>query len=1253
MGKASLSIQIGGQFDGKAITKAEQALRRMQLEAARSAGGAAASLVGFGDGLVSAGERAVRFGDRMTAAGAKVTAMTAPVAAVGIACAKMSMDFEDAMAKVDTIADTTEVPLDELRQQILDLSNDTGIAAKDIADNVYNAISAGQKTGDAVAFVGNATRLAKAGFTDSASALDVLTTTMNAYKLEATETTRVSDVLLMTQNKGKTTVGELASSMGRAIPTASAFNVNLENLAAAYATTTANGIATAESTTYINSMIKELGNSGSEVGKILQQETGKGFSELMAEGRSLGEVLSILDANGQKSNKTMYDMFGSAEAASAATTIAAGGAAQFAENLTAMNGAAGATDEAFGKMETSSYTVGKAVNEIKNVAIETGDAVVASLGPAIDGFVSGAHAFQEWFGSLDEGSRQTIATLGLLAVATGPVLMAGGKVVSTAGKGMVAAGKLSRQIGVLVAAQRAEKAAADASAGSLKADARASDAATRSTKQLAAAKNALRGVGVAAAIGLTVAAVSALAGAAEEASRRQATMAQATTGLEAAAAGATNAVGKQASATGDLASASSTAKADIEGLYQRQAELAQSMRETNTTALAQQTQLSEAYATIQQYANQSGLSAEAQGTLRSAVETVNQLCGTQVSVTDAVNGRLADEHGAIEDVSAALGECVQRKMDQIRIDAQQENLTALYKQQAADLDELARAQAAYDSEIVDKYLAHHPELTRAQAEEATATSAQAKAVRDAQAALDSVDASIATVTSSMGAQITAANGAATSVAGLATASPAVSAACQAMGVDIGSFSAALSNAGISVEQFRSLNATQLMQLVSAYKSNSGEIVATLEQLGIDMGDRGLAAVNALSGGIAAGTVDVQAATAAVQAAASGDWAGVVSLMGEHGVALPQAVADGVTSNSFAPSSATSAMLSAVALQLAGGDVTRAGEMLGGNIDAGLRDAIANGSPEVLAATYGLTQDTIAKAKEGFGIQSPSTVFAEIGNNIDAGLANGVTGAQDGPLSAVGALVAGILGITDPVPGQMDATGADAGLGLSAGLGRNVGLVLSSAQGLAANAQTGVSGTPGALSGIGGSAGSGFAGGIGSAQGQVSGSAGALASAAQDMKRDVDNSHGWGSDLADNFAKGIRAGIGWVGEAARAIAGAAANILHFSQPDEGPWSGMERGGVTSGLHLAQNFAAGMRAGAPAVRSAADALARGAAIQAATGTVQAPRASGASGASHVTYVTRYEIGDVTLDVGSIRDVLTVEQLFAVLTRAKAGR
>lgn len=60
-----------------------------------------------------------------------------------------------------TIADTQEVPLGTLSQQIMELSNKTGIAANAIADDVYNAISAGQKTGDAVNFVTNSTKLAK------------------------------------------------------------------------------------------------------------------------------------------------------------------------------------------------------------------------------------------------------------------------------------------------------------------------------------------------------------------------------------------------------------------------------------------------------------------------------------------------------------------------------------------------------------------------------------------------------------------------------------------------------------------------------------------------------------------------------------------------------------------------------------------------------------------------------------------------------------------------------------------------------------------------------------------------------------------------------------------------------------------------------------------------------------------------------------------------------------------------------------
>ena len=52
----------------------------------------------------------------------------------------------------------------------------------------------------------------------------------------------MADMLIMTQNLGKTTVDELASSMGKVIPTAKSLNVDLDELCGSYAVMTANGI---------------------------------------------------------------------------------------------------------------------------------------------------------------------------------------------------------------------------------------------------------------------------------------------------------------------------------------------------------------------------------------------------------------------------------------------------------------------------------------------------------------------------------------------------------------------------------------------------------------------------------------------------------------------------------------------------------------------------------------------------------------------------------------------------------------------------------------------------------------------------------------------------------------------------------------------------------------------------------------------------------------------------------------------------
>lgn len=320
---------------------------------------------------------------------ALVRTLTKVVAAAGIGKMLQSAftggtAFESAMAKVGTIADTAKVPLESLSSQVLQVSGDMHIGANEISEAAYQAISAGQDTGNAVAFAGQASMLATAGFTSTTSAVDILTTALNAYGKGADEAGHVSDVLLTTQNLGKTSVDELAGSMGRVIPLAAAYNVSLENLSSGLAIMTANGIATAEASTYTKSMLNELGDTGSTVGKILQQQTGRSFAELNADGKSLGDVLQVLyDSVGGNATK-FAGLWSSVEAGTGALSLASSGADKFNGVLQQMQADSGLTQTAYDTMtNTMAYKLDGVKTNAQNLGTALFDAVSGRLGEGV------------------------------------------------------------------------------------------------------------------------------------------------------------------------------------------------------------------------------------------------------------------------------------------------------------------------------------------------------------------------------------------------------------------------------------------------------------------------------------------------------------------------------------------------------------------------------------------------------------------------------------------------------------------------------------------------------------------------------------------------------------------------------------------------------------------------------------------------------------------------------------------------------
>ena len=358
-------------------------------EARASADGCANSIDKYGKETKKAGEESGKFGDKAKSA---IDNLATVLAAAGIAktvkeiadtlmeCAEAAESFETSMAKVSTLADTSVVPLETLKEEFVTLSGETGVAVGALAEAAYQALSAGVDTADVVNFVATATKTSAAGFTEASTAVDVLTTAINSYKLEGTEAERVASMLVKTQDEGKTSVGELAANMGRVIPSAAAYNVSLENLTTAYALLTKGGMNTAISTTNLGAMLDELAKSGSNVAGILEEQTGKSFAELMGSGSNLGDIMTILSESVDGDATAFSNLWSSTTAGKAALSLLNTGAEEFDRTLGVMANSSGAVDRNFQIMaDTTEFAHQRMKTAAENLKIAVGDQLNPSL----------------------------------------------------------------------------------------------------------------------------------------------------------------------------------------------------------------------------------------------------------------------------------------------------------------------------------------------------------------------------------------------------------------------------------------------------------------------------------------------------------------------------------------------------------------------------------------------------------------------------------------------------------------------------------------------------------------------------------------------------------------------------------------------------------------------------------------------------------------------------------------------------------
>jgi TP901 family phage tail tape measure protein len=298
---------------------------------------------------------------------------------------KATEDFDQNIRNVGSLGVQN---FEAIGDELLSLSKRVPETAAGLANATYQAISAGIDPTKVVSFVEQASKTAVAGQATTEQAVNALTSVLNAYKLKTEDAANVSDALFGAIKFGKTTFNELNSALSNVVPVAASVNVGIDQVTAAIASMTNQGVPTAQASTQIRQALVEIQKPGADLAKVMKA-AGTSVEDLKNPAIGLNGTLQKIAIEAEKEGKSMTQVFSSVEAGSAALLLSGENAAAAAKTLENVRGSAGSTSDAFGVLSGSiknqiaigkNWVEGSLIPLTKHIG-----GVIGVVGPAVTG----------------------------------------------------------------------------------------------------------------------------------------------------------------------------------------------------------------------------------------------------------------------------------------------------------------------------------------------------------------------------------------------------------------------------------------------------------------------------------------------------------------------------------------------------------------------------------------------------------------------------------------------------------------------------------------------------------------------------------------------------------------------------------------------------------------------------------------------------------------------------------------------------
>jgi len=417
----------------KALDRLDKKLDRVGTEAENTA-------KRFETGFARAAQRMSSSIGRMVkylVAGAGVGLVGSFYKAIGAA-----REFETALGEVSTLLGGKAVQqMAKYRKEIIELSKRSSSGANELTRALYQVISAGTKGSQTVAgamkLLETAQHAAVAGVSDTFTAVDVLTTALNAYGKSTEDAERFSDSLFVAVREGKLTFGELASQLGMVASIAANAGVSFEEVNAAVAAMTKAGLSTDIAVTALRGTLVSLMKPSKDLKAVLGDP-----AKTLRERGLLGAMELIGKAAAGDSAK-MSKLIPDVRALTGASILAGTGLQNFRDIMEKMGESTGAMDTAYRKMsDTFEEQTRRFWNTVNAAFIEIGSRLMPVLMEYME-------KFSAWFAENGDEVIDWITKAVETMVEFGKWVLANGKTIVTILASMWAVGKITAFVGVL------------------------------------------------------------------------------------------------------------------------------------------------------------------------------------------------------------------------------------------------------------------------------------------------------------------------------------------------------------------------------------------------------------------------------------------------------------------------------------------------------------------------------------------------------------------------------------------------------------------------------------------------------------------------------------------------------------------------------------------------------------------------------------------------------------------------------------